>query len=327
MVTKKSVKGRGNAKGKKQKPQVKRQVVQVARRDNMADAWLRLLHDPCSSPLARPCYNGADGGYLVRTTDIATIGISYAGTANPSWKGDFAIDIAPWNFSTSTGIVIELEPAGGANTPSFTTGVSNFITIAGSVAREYRPVACCAKFIPTGNYSTRSGVVGRAYAASRCLTAGGTYSVGNVMPGMMRIDACGSVPHEVKWLPTNVDQNYTTTAASDNPGVGTMRFAGLNIDGYQTATTLNISGYFEITTVWEWLPAQATGITSVVAPPNTASVQQVIGRIRDIGGFLFETAHNVGRSMHTAAPYVHASAALLTAGVRYNQARGASMLF
>lgn len=287
---------------------------------DMASEWLELLRDPCTAKLARPCYTGSDAGYLIRTVDIWTPKVTGTFTAGNSTR-DVAIQVCPYNFSNSSGA--RMANAFVGDTATFEEiGFQNFITNSGAVKR-YRPVAACLKWVPTGIYSNRSGAVGLAY------TAGQLYAEGDVMLSTDRaFAACqhtignGAAIHEVRWLPTQTDETFTSVLQSDNPTAACMQLVlkGVNCINSSTLSTLN--GYVDVTVVWEWIPDVADNVAQQVSAPPPYSSQSVLARIRDMGSFLFHgalgAADAMGRIRNAMSPYV----GVLSSGYGQNTFRG-----
>lgn len=272
----------------------------------MARDWLELLLDPCNAKLARPCYTGSDAGYLIRTVDIWTP--TKAGTfSGGNSTRDVVIQVCPYNYSNSTGARVANATV-GESVEFEERGFTNFITNSGAVKR-YRPVAACLKWVPTGIYSNRAGAVGLAY------TTGQLYAEGDIMLNTDRaFAACqhtvgnGAAVHEVRWLPTQTDETFTSVLQSDNPSAGCMQLVlkGVNCINSTTLSTLN--GYVEITVVWEWVPDVADNVAQQVSAPPPYTSQSVLARIRDMGAFLFHgvmgASDAMGRINNAVSPYI-----------------------
>jgi hypothetical protein len=117
-----------------------------------------------------------------------------------------------------------------------------------------------------------------------------------------KINSNGSESHEVKWLPTNSDQNFTTIAAANDPGVGTLGLALSGVDGIATGVgACFFNGFVEVTTVWEWTPYFLEGLSvPIMAPPSRTSLQEVLARIGDLGRFVYGQMPMVGERLLTS---------------------------
>lgn len=298
-------------------------VVSTVQRD-MANDWLRLLADPCNAKLARPCYTGSDSGYLIRTVDIWTPTVEGTFTAGNSTR-DVVIQVCPYNFSTSSGARMANAFVGGS--ASFVEkGFSNFITNSGAVKR-YRPVAACLKWVPTGIYSNRSGAVGLAY------TTGQLYAEGDVSASTdQAFSSCqhtignGAAIHEVRWLPTQTDETFTSVLQSDNPSAACLQLVLKGVNCINSANFSTLNGYVDITVVWEWVPDVVDNVAQQVSAPPPYTAQSVLARIRDMGSFLFNgvlgTAESLGRINNAMSPYM----GLLTSGYGMSTMRGSGAM-
>lgn len=287
--------------------------------------WLKLLNDPCSAELARPCYTGTDAGYLIRTNAVfrpQLVG-SYSNSGLAT-TGDYVRQYTPWNLSGSTGYLT----AGVQNGVSMTTltpsgETANFITQ--SVVRRYRPVAACMRWLPDGPYSNRSGTVGLNYSPGAVLGGSVTSTdATQLLQLSAKVVPNGMGEHEVKWLPTELDETWTTVGESSSGAGGSMFIVLAGVDGTTTSTTTaTLNGRIEVITVWEWTPTTGSGgnATVSVKAPNPQTSQQVLSAIKDIGGFLYEGAVHATKKFGYAA-----TGAVLTAGVRTVTRRAPGML-
>lgn len=262
--------------------------------------WRRLLMSPCDAQLSPPPYAGSDSGYLIRTTDIFTIASAANLTSAVPVKDAF-VAYTPWNVSTTTGIQYAIGPIGTPLVTS-TTGLVNFITSSGSV-KEYRPVAACFKWIPTGAVNTRSGAISLGYSSGvlfNLATPGSNYQA-DVQRLTQRTDSNGSAMHEINWLPAATDENWTTTGATSQTGCGTIFISLTQIDATSTGVSPTIqsslTGYLEITTCWEWIPVLADGVSIPLRRPNPYPLQTALASLGDPASAIFAgAARMVGRA-------------------------------
>nr|UZT54522.1 MAG: hypothetical protein [flactilig virus 18] len=289
-----------------------------------AMSWLKLLGDPCSAQLVRPCYTGVDAGYLIRTTNIYKV----SATAEAAPPGTIVpmrafVQYTPWNMTQTTGIVAAASTATEAI--SIGTGLGNFISQSLSVA-QYRPVACCLKWIPNGPYSTRQGSVGFISQPGRVIAPGETVNFLDHLARCPAVDSNGSTHHEVRWLPTAVDESFTTIAAPVNTGAGAVTVVLERVDGTYEGTgtsvqTVQANGRLEIVTVWEWTPDANQALVAITEPPLPYTAQQVLSTIRDMSSFVYRgVANGVYRTASAG------SQMLLTAGVQGMMARQPALL-
>jgi hypothetical protein len=266
-----------------------------------AGDWLRLLADPCTGELCRPCYTGADSGYLVRTLDYQQVTGVCAGTPGAIIPAQGIAQFTPFNWSTTSGARLNGTPSGGAGVALVETGFTNFITTNSGSVRRYRPVAACLKWVPTGPYASRSGVVGWAYTTGTTYSAGAIVAANAALSLVQHSSPNGSEAHECRWMPTQIDETWTQTAVADSESAGTVTLVLFGTDAtvQSSGTSFNMNGYIEITVVWEWLPqdtgsAGSSGITAAARAPLPFTSQQVLSQVKDMGAFLFRGAVAAG---------------------------------
>jgi len=293
--------------------------------DPRAASWERLLRDPCNAQLASPCYGGADTGYLIRTVDTFTpTGGGTGLVAGNILPVDATFQWTPYNLSSTTGLLYAAAQSGAALPAQTAFGFGNFI--AGSAVRRYRPVASCIKFIPTGPYSSRRGMIAANYSAGQAFFTGvpNTVSAPNAFNMCQHISSLGSEAHEVRWLPTAVDENFTDTSVGNNTGAGSILFVLREVDGTATSTTtFTINGYLEVITVWEWIPATISSVSISPKAPTPYTTQQVLSTIGDMGAFLYQGLRATGYGVAQAS--VHEGMRMLTAGYGGSRNRGNPM--
>nr|QNM36914.1 hypothetical protein [Trichosanthes kirilowii tombusvirus] len=320
---------KGKAKGKKAKVSKPGAVAWVPRplesaRQRQMQQYDALLRDPCGGPLVHPPYMGTDSGYLVRTTDILGLTGTGTGLTVGDSVSDWLIQYTPsWGNRYLLGVNI-----GGANNPMgalAATSVTNFVS--GTVVERFRPVAACVKWVPTGAYSKRAGMVCLGYFNGQQYVVGDTPYPGPAMALCQHYAPNGGEHHEVRWLPTNNDQSFVVNNTSDSgtTGGGTTLIVLKGVDGVNTNTTTTVaSGLVEITAVWEWVPASAQGASTAPISPPPFTINDHQATIKNIGEYLITGAAAAGAAAGRAA--VLTGATLLTAGVRRAGTRGPALL-
>jgi len=258
-------------------------------------AYDRLVRDPCGAPFASPPYPGGGSGYLARFTfNLAPRFFTSTGTVGSSTVGNFAYQIQPsqlpyYVFAGSTG---------GTTTPTFggTNVTGSFLS--SSVLRGYRPVAACAKWVPTGAIANRAGMIAVGYEGGFTKIGGDSGTPADIAAlaaGLLERAPNGSSAHEVRWLPTSYDETYGIGSPNVVYGSGTIYVAGVNVDCvYDTTTTLTANGYVELTIVVEWIPAVSSGLAVAPEAPPAFTSQQYQSTIKDIGSFLLTGARTLG---------------------------------
>jgi len=285
--------------------------------------WDQLLRDPCSAQMAQPCYGGIDSGYFLRTTDILPLGNVGSGlTSGATYFSDMSFQYTPFNVSSTTGIVATFYAGNGQTlTSTQTTGVSNFISTSNAVKR-YRPIACCCKFIPTGPYSTRAGMIALGIAPGMIENVGDTVTVSNMLALAQHTVNVGAEAHEVRWLPTMVDEVFTSIGVN-NTAAGSVFFTLKNVDGVATsATQITINGYVEMTTCWEWIPAALNSVSVAPSAPLPYTSQQVLATISDMGAYIFHGVRRIAGMPGVVNGAVNVASRLLSGGMTMSSYRG-----
>lgn len=297
--------------------------------DSRVRAWDQLLRDPCAANLVSPCYGGTDAGYLVRTTDYfdPNITTTVSGTTGQATTANLALQWCPHQFSAASGLVWSGDVSSAPLPAMQHTGFSTFVGSA-SIVKRFRPVASCLKFIPTGEFAKRSGVIGLGYNPGMILENGELKTVNQVMQLSQHVGPVGEEPHEVRWLPTSTDENFVEhggAATSISNTTGGAVFASLrNVHAiYTAANTIKIQGFFEITTVWEWVPDAGWGLAAAPKAPLPYTSQQVLSTIGDLGAYIFQGVRVAGEGMVKAG--VRTAVGMLTRGVSEYVNRGAGM--
>lgn len=296
--------------------------------DPRAAAWDKLLRDPCSAQIAHPCYAGMDSGYAIRTVDYYSPAVT--GLPTSVQGADIACNavfsFTPHNISTTTGFIYQ-NGAGAVNNAGVNGGFTNFITSSGGPVQRYRAIACCLKWLPSGQYSKRSGIVSLGYSPGVEITSTST-SV-TARPLCQHYSPNGSEMHEVRWLPTATDENFTSVAAADNGTAGTVFAVLSGVDGvYNSTTAADISGQFEVTTVWEWTPSTTLSVSVSPSAPLPYTSQQVLGTIGDLGAYIFHGVRAAGGAFGAGVMQgaARGAAQLLTGGVGAYGTRGNAMI-
>jgi hypothetical protein len=282
-------------------------------------AYDRMLRDPCGAPFAAPPYFGTDNGYFARTVDIIQPLITGTFTVGATALVDGAFQWVPAAYQGVTPHGYQIGFANvGSNFTMANSQPSLFMSTA--TVKKYRPVACCLKFTPAGQYASRAGVIGLAYTSGTLLSTSSAYNGAELLTTAQDVSPNGSRMHEVRWLPTNVDQNWSDYGVQELSGTGggcvTIAFKGVDATG-QTATTAYLNGYIEVTTIWEWVPTARGGLSSNPRPVPRFTIQDHQSSIKDIGEFLFGMA---ARGAYAVGQ------AFVTAGVRAARRRADPML-
>jgi len=157
-------------------------------------------------------------------------------------------------------------------------------------------------------------------------SVGSSSTAGNALTLAQRIAPNGGEEHEARWLPSAVDENFTTNGTV-SAQAGSVFVVLRGVDGAAYSTTqIGFNGYFEFTTVWEWLPAQGAGIAVAPKAPVPYTSQQVLGTISDLGAYIFKGARTAGRIVGVINGAMEGVETILAGGVRQRGYRPPPML-
>lgn len=246
--------------------------------------YLNLLVDPCAAEFTTAPYSSVESGYYVRTKDE----ISIKQAAQADAQSDCILTFTPslgYGTSTATGnpnILAAIQAQSGtdmtlkylgADTATADAISNNFLQT--EPVGRYRCISACVKWVPNGKYSDRSGTISCGYFATHSLVKDQAITANEMASIALHSAPNGSENHEVVWMPGTNDGFWTNNnaawASANYPTPGAqVWFCLRNVDGTATTTAAGVlNGYFEITAVWEWLPAAALSI--VQAPRKSLS--------------------------------------------------------
>jgi len=287
-------------------------------------SYHRMVSDPCHASFARPPYSGTDAGYFIRTVDTWRPNVNGLSgiTVGADYYVDFFAQYTPSLVSATQAYLVAGNLANLLqNTPTWAAATQNLF-VTQSPVKRFRPVAACFKWCPSGSYSKRAGTVGLGYAAGLVTQDGGaSFFASSGMNQALSVEPNGSKAHEVLWLPTAADEqwNINSSGVATDPGRagGTMFIQLQNVDAIgATMTSVGPSGYFEVTTIWEWEPGLGNGINNMPARPAPFTTQQHQSTIANLGKFLVRAGE------YALDSYVR----VLTAGVKNSSYRSPNLL-
>ncbi len=262
--------------------------------DAGAQAWLRLLADPCSAPLTPGCFQGMASGMLYRTRTTVFAG----GAAVDSY-----LAFIPSNDINTTGYYpiqwCSVNTGGAAPTTQYGAGINGLPT-----GCRARCVAACIKIRYLGSELNRAGIVGHHLTNDPVFKGGypaglaaAVSPISTLQTTAQTLYRLGETKHEVRWVPSFNDGGYIQNAAG----------AGLydNRDG--NAVAMSVQGapagsiYYEVTAVWEVIPDSSSGLVPPEqAPRSSNTVNDVLRAIGDVAKFATDptnrgTIYNIGR--------------------------------
>lgn len=300
----KPVKIQVNVSGKPKQPKKSGKPPAKAKRESQMrrpatstlQAYLRLLNDPCGGDFVNAPYGGMESGYMCRTTDI--ISLSNAVGFPTATKMNFMVSYVPnlSNTSTTGEPFVQFSCGTTGTSSSAVLRPVNFVTNNVAVGK-YRPIAACLKFIPIGDYATRSGEIALGTTSAGHIikpATGGQNGLSTLALALKRLPNGGG-PTELKWLPNSadalwIDDNNTYPIP---PGTG-IYITGINIDAIAGV----VQGYIEATTVWEWMPeSTATNLATAPRAPHSFTIQDALSKIGDVATFMTHPTIKDGLSL------------------------------
>lgn len=259
-------------------------------------AYDRMIRDPCGAPPSRAPYQGTDSGLMARTIDYWNPSV---GANSPN--GDYVFQVTPAVYlATNVGPQASAMAAGGTGTIGNLSPPTNFVT---TTAQKWRCLAMCLKWIPNGPYAARAGTVSLGYAASSVLTATTSTTSAALRAKCLETAGNGSKEHAIRWIPNANDQNWVGANVPTTPGQdewdGASCFIALSgVDATSTAGASPLNGYFEVTAIWEWQPAQATNMAVAPVPPPAFTINQHQSTIGNIARYLLDGVRTVAGSAY-----------------------------
>lgn len=280
------MKSKGN-KQKQPQPQKQRKPKAKGGKQSEMMSYHRMIADPCGAPFAAPPYLGVETGYFIRVVDnlnINAITVS-TGVVGNDVKVDAVMQFTPGAFNSSGTALLTSGGAVGGTLAMNTNVVTNFVS--GSQVSGFRCVAHCIRFVPTGNYAYRSGIIGIGYSPNPIYNSSSSTSVNRMLTLCADRRGIGEGVHEIKWLPADADQIFTPYSSTAVEGGTTFIVLGNASATYATTTTASLNGYFELTTVYEWQPNGTSSDISVsLKAPPSFTVNQHQSSIKNIAEFL-----------------------------------------
>lgn len=258
--------------------------------------YLRLLADPCGGDFVHPPYAGTDSGYLIRTNELIPVQATTISTGLPAGavgqltQLDAIIQVTPAAYYSGAcnGLAYRASQTGYSGTVNAQQSTSFIVNQ--SVVRKFRPVAACLKFLPSGPYQSRQGLVAMAYTTGQQLNPNDTTLTSNALAaGAQRVSPLGSEAHEIRWLPSIIDGTWTDNTINETAqrGGGTMVMSLVGVDAvYVNTNAAQVYGNFEVTIVWEWTPQVAQGLVPSPMSPASYTTQDALSKIRDTVGFV-----------------------------------------
>lgn len=297
----------GKPKGKKMQVVMPRQI--RASLDAQAMAWARILNDPCSAPLAHPCYAGSDGGILVRCESIIDIGTGGTDTSGAFFWSPGGLGLVS-TFATGLAQGVAVNSTTNMTSVSMTAALQPGYAYLSQNAASFRAVAACMQITYLGSESNRSGVVSYGGANGTTFNTTDVISAGSLSTVLEKFERTPVGTIEVKWRPSAFDQTFKdTTATLTVAELAKYSSVGMVYSGLQAAAGIRL----RMVCVYEYQPSNALGVVSASSSRNTSSnsLDHVINYLDASGDWMYKAAGSAGRFLRGAAavePYVRAVA-------------------
>jgi hypothetical protein len=289
--------------GRKQQPapQQKQKRMSVPRSglDSYALAYAKLLSDPCSAPLVSPVYSGSDGGLLIRAESTYTIATAGALEGLFVWT--------PGGIGNNSGVASSISTG-------WATVVGTPFSLAGTVAAvqpgqlylgpnaaEARVVSACMQIFYTGTEVNRGGLIAYGNLVGGTFLQGTTVTAAASMNSFEHYARTPDSVIEVKFRPTNFDQNYTVPANQTSQTELSRRAAlGFAFVGLPATASLQV----RLVAVYEYLPAYGIGLTN-----NTRTRSWSSNTLEQVTNFLDKMGDWTVKGSHVATSLAQAYAA------------------
>ncbi len=288
---------------KKRNERVKTRVPAIstalARMDQGAAAYRRLLLDPCNAPICAPVYAGLGTGIYRRYRTYIDIGALNV-------EGAYVFQL-----STNTHIHAGHVAANAGSVYTFSSSIRthNAPELTESHYSGSRCLAGCVKVRYRGSESDRAGLVGLATMATAHKQPGITSNASLDLSLVSVVSRVGEVLHEVKFAPGPYEEEFTlhqtTTAAFDNArGCIMIVYKGIPPG----------SLVLEVTSVHE-LESTSGCPYSAVPPPSSTTLNTVLRSMGPIINWAYSNASApvmrafAGGAVRTMTRFAGASAA------------------
>lgn len=267
-------------KGKARQRTASRSVV-LAKRvqagfDAAAKAYAKLLLDPCNAPLVHPI-GCPTGGILVRAQSVASLGGPTLTAGVFHWTPGA---LGANNVELLISSVLDQNTATAFATSPSAPGK---IFLNGN-ASSVRCVAACVKVMWDGAESARSGRIAYGNSIGGYLDLSSTTTPAAVIPALETMERTPQTKAEIRWCPNEFDLAYTdptvNTSQAEKDRRSAITVAAVNFPA-------NSYMVLEMTAVYEYLPAPATGIAM-----NTRSTTRSANTFHQVISAINAAVHN-----------------------------------
>lgn len=276
--------------------------------DSAAQAWARLMDDPCNAPLVYPCYGTGGGGTVLFRAEYDSIAFNAA-----TETAGIYVAVPGCAAALINGTILTSDTFNSTLTTSPVMAGQGFLT---GQASSFRAVAGCVQVMYPGTELNRSGIVAvgvvpaDSFTMSMAPVVGGigtALSASSVRSMCAHTERMPSTVIEAKWFPGEADQQ--SIAPAFNAGSTASLFAGRNAlvvaaSGFPASTGIRIRTVviYEATLI-----STSGGLGSVqsAAPPVSGTTPSTVIKAlfdKDAQWWL-DSAVKAGRVVSSAISY------------------------
>lgn len=222
-------------------------AAELAMLDANALAYVRMLSDPCHSPLCHPIFPGSDSGYLIRNCSMDTFGdIAGRKAGLVNWcPGAINAD--------NTELITNSTVGGGTGTECIVSGISPGKNFLEQNTVGARCVAACLRISYTGTEASRAGKIMYGPTTGAYVFPG-QISTPNIFGNSLSHVSRSPVDTvELVWVPGEADFAFSNpTGSSDTNRLDSSAGLGVAWSDFPDGAGL----HFHFTAVYEWKPRQ-----------------------------------------------------------------------
>lgn len=221
--------------------------------DGPAQAYARLLADPCSGPIVHPVYPGGDAGLLFRAESFITFGAGATATAG-------VVHWVPGYVNSSSTELLQMDSTDGS-TPgvaAINAGTPGKTFLAAN-ARGARCIAACLKITYPGAESTRAGRIHYGHTAGGFIDSGASVTANGVANTLQNYGRTPTDTVELVWKPSVADTEFNDPSEVASAQIRDRK-AGLTVAWSGLPVNTGLTLHF--TAVYEWMPLSGLGVAN-----------------------------------------------------------------
>lgn len=234
--------------------------------DAAAQRYRALLLDPCNAEMSNSVYAGVGSGQYRRYRSIlSSDGNSVEGT---------------YVFQLGTNLVFNATHVAATAGTNFTFGTATALTPVIPTTANLRCLAGCVKVRYIGPESGRQGTIGMAVVPGQYLAPGQVSNAVTDLGKMPFVTRFGEVQHEVKWVPTQADEEFHTANTLEPKSTCII----INYRGIPAASL-----QFEVTACYE-LETVDVGVPLASAVPHSRNtLNHVLQSLGPVSSWAYNT--------------------------------------